>query len=138
MSFYNDFARNIITFDVDNGSSSHSEIFQNIFFLKGKDPTFAINGRFESPDIRFDVNFSKVNTKVCLSLHYNHDNSYICLLMEKKSSDLKLTIKTLFFRLNFGLEVFPLDLVLLILEKYLEMEMCLNNQTIIILLINLI
>ena len=26
---------------------------------------------------KFDINFSKANTKVCLSLQYNADNSYL-------------------------------------------------------------
>ena len=43
----------------------------------------------------------------------------ICLLMEKKSLNLKLTIKMLTFQLNFVSEVFPVNLVLLSLEKYL-------------------
>ena len=43
----------------------------------GEGPNFGINGSFGSPEKMFDVNFSKVNTKFCLSLHYNHDNSYL-------------------------------------------------------------
>ena len=43
----------------------------------------------------------------------------ICLLMEKKSLNLKLTIKMLTFQLNFVSEVFLVNLVLLSLEKYL-------------------
>ena len=47
----------------------------------------------------------------------------ICLLMENKSLSLKSRIKMLTFQLNFVLEVFLMDLVLLSLEKYLWMEM---------------
>ena len=43
----------------------------------------------------------------------------ICLLMEKKSLHLKLKIKMLTFQLNFVSELYPTDLVLLSLEKYL-------------------
>ena len=42
----------------------------------------------------------------------------ICLLMEKKSLSLKVTIKMLTFQLNFVSEVYLMDLVLLSLEKY--------------------
>ena len=42
----------------------------------------------------------------------------ICLLNEKKSLNLKLTIKMCTFQLNFALEVYLMDLVLLSLEKY--------------------
>ena len=43
----------------------------------------------------------------------------ICLLMEKKSLNLNLTIKMLTFQLSFVSEVFLVGLVLLSLEKYL-------------------
>ena len=42
-----------------------------------------------------------------------------CLLMEKKSLSLKLTIKMLTFQLKFFSEVYLMYLVLLSLEKYL-------------------
>ena len=43
----------------------------------------------------------------------------IRLLMEKKSLNLKLTIKMLTFELNFFLEVYLMDFVALSLKKYL-------------------
>ena len=43
----------------------------------------------------------------------------ICLLMEKKSLNLKATIKMLTFQKKIVLEVFLIDLVLITLEKYL-------------------
>ena len=30
-----------------------------------------------SPKKMFSINFSKTNTKICLTLHYNSDNSYL-------------------------------------------------------------
>ena len=42
-----------------------------------KGPTFVINGSSGSPEKKFGVNFSKASTKFCLSLHYNHNNSYL-------------------------------------------------------------
>ena len=30
-----------------------------------------------SPKKRFSISFSKTNTNICLSLHYNSDNSYL-------------------------------------------------------------
>ena len=42
-----------------------------------KGPTYDINGSFASPEKKFNINFTKVNTKFCLSLHYNADNSYL-------------------------------------------------------------
>ena len=48
----------------------------------------------------------------------------ICFLMENKSLVLKPTIKMLTFQHSFLLEAFQMDLVLLSLERYLLMEMC--------------
>ena len=42
----------------------------------------------------------------------------ICLLIEKKSLNLKPTKKMCTFQFNFALEVYLMDLVLLSLEKY--------------------
>ena len=33
--------------------------------------------RINSPEKKFSINFTKANTKFCLSLHYNADNSYL-------------------------------------------------------------
>ena len=74
-------------------------------------PTFGINGSFGSTDKKFIINFSNANTKFCLSLHYNADNS-ISLTMEKKYLNSA-------FQLNFVFEVYLMDFVLLSLEKYL-------------------
>ena len=49
---------------------------QNNFLILGKGPTFGINGSFGSPEKKFGINFTKANTKFCLSVHYNGDNSY--------------------------------------------------------------
>ena len=57
--------------------------------------------------------------------------------MEKKYLYLKPTIEMLTFQINFILEVFLMDLVLLSLEKYLDIEMCIIFQSITALLINL-
>ena len=54
----------------------------------------------------------------------------ICLLMEKKSLNLKLIIKMSTFQLNFVLEEYLMDLVLLNLEKYLSIEMCMITITV--------
>ena len=43
--------------------------------MLGEGPTFGINGRFGSPEKKFGIDFGKANTKFCLSLHYNADNS---------------------------------------------------------------
>ena len=40
-------------------------------------PTFGINGSFGSSEKNVGINFSKANTKCCLRLHYNADNSHL-------------------------------------------------------------
>ena len=52
-------------------------ISQNNFLILGADATYGINGSFRSPEKKCSINFSKANTKFCLSLHYNADNSYL-------------------------------------------------------------
>ena len=42
-SFDNDFARNVIIFDVDNSSSILSDNRKNNFLILGKGPTYCIN-----------------------------------------------------------------------------------------------
>ena len=40
-------------------------------------PVFGINGNFGSPEKKFSINFREANTNICLSLHYNADDSYL-------------------------------------------------------------
>ena len=75
-SFGNDFARNVIIFGVDNSSWFHSDNCKNNFVMLDEGPTYGFNGSFGSPEKKFNGNFTKANTKFCLSLLYNADNSY--------------------------------------------------------------
>ena len=70
----NDFAKSAVIFGVDNSFSSHTDNCKNNFLVFGEGPTYCVNGSFEK---RFSINFSKANTKICLSFHYNGDNSYL-------------------------------------------------------------
>ena len=85
--------------------------------MLGEGPNFGINGRFDTLEKKFSIDFTKTNKKFSLSLHYNADNSYL-FVDETKYLSLKLTMKMLTFQLNFVLEVFLMDLVLLSLQKY--------------------
>ena len=76
MNFGNDFARNIVIFDVDNISSSHADSHNNNFLVLDDGPTYGISGSFGEPEKKFSIDFSKENTKLCLSLYYNGDDSY--------------------------------------------------------------
>ena len=63
-------------------------IASTIFSVLSEGPIYGNNGSFGAPEKTFCISFSKARAKYCLSLHYNHDNSY-CLLREKKSLSLK-------------------------------------------------
>ena len=39
--------------------------------------TFGINGSFDTAEKKFSINFTKENTKYCLSFHFNANNSYL-------------------------------------------------------------
>ena len=45
--------------------------------MLGEGLTYGINGSFGTQEKKISVNFSKATTQFCLSLHYNHDNSYL-------------------------------------------------------------
>ena len=71
---------------------------------------------------KFSINFTKANTKFCLSLHYNADKSYFFVnvfVNGKESLRLNPKIKMLTFQLIFVWEEFLMGLMLLALEKYL-------------------
>ena len=84
----------------------------------------------------FSINFSKAKTKVCLSVHYNHDNSYL-FPNGKEILKFKANTKMLFSQLNFVHEAYLIDLVLLSLERYFLKKMCMIFYSITMLLINL-
>ena len=92
-AFNNGTTRNAIIFGVDNSFSSHSDDRKNIFLVVDGGQTFRINESFGFPEKKFSINFSKVNTKFCLSFRYNANNS-VCFLMENKSLNLKPTKKS--------------------------------------------
>ena len=98
-SFDNEFARNVITFGVDNSSSSHYDNHKNNFLISDEGPTYGINGRFGSPEKKFNANFTKGNRKFCLILIIMLI-IVICLLMKKNPLNLKLAIKMLTFQLS--------------------------------------
>ena len=52
-SFDNNFARNVISFGVDNSSSFHSGNRKNNFLILGECPTYGNNGSLGSPGKKF-------------------------------------------------------------------------------------
>ena len=45
--------------------------------MLGEGNTVGINRSFGAPQKKFSSNFSKTKTNLCLSLYYNHDNTYL-------------------------------------------------------------
>ena len=88
-NFDNDFGRNVIIFDVDDSSLSHINNRKNNFLVLGEGNTCGTNESFGAPEKKFRNNFTKAKTKFYLSVHYNHDSSYL----GKKSTSLKQIIK---------------------------------------------
>ena len=88
-------------FGVDNSSSSHPDNRKNNFLILGKGPTYGINGSFRSPENKFNINFAKANTKFCLSLHYDGDNSYLFVngkeIFKFKASNRNINFPTQFY-----------------------------------------
>ena len=54
----------------------------------------------------FSINFSKRNTKICLSLHYNGDNSYL-IVSRKEICKFKADSKNVDFSTQFCLGGIP-------------------------------
>ena len=104
-SFGNDFVRNVVIFGVGNTSSSQADNRKNNFLILGEVPTYGINVSFGSPEKKFNINFTKTNTKFC-SVYIIILVIVICLLMEKKSLNSKLTTKMLTFQLNLSQNYF--------------------------------
>ena len=96
-------------------SSSHADNCKNNVLVLDEGPTFGANGSFAW--------VSKIMPKIV-----------VCLLMGKKSLNLKPTIKMLTFQPNFFSKVYLMDLVLLSLKKYLWIEMCMTFQSVKVLL----
>ena len=120
-SFNNDTAWNVITFGIDNSSSSHADNRENDFLVLSEVPTFGIMEALNHRRKRLAVILVKQVQDfawVCIIMPI----ILICLLMEKGYLSLKLAIKILAFRLNFVLKVCLRYLVLLNLTEYLLNE----------------
>ena len=76
-SFSNGFGRNVIILGTDMSTSVHAtNKTQNVLIL-GKDFTQGLANTTMYAEKLYSINFTKTNTKFCLSLHYNGANSYL-------------------------------------------------------------
>ena len=64
--------------------------------MPGEGSAYGINGSFGSPEKKFIINFSKWNTKLCLTLNYNADNNYL-FVNWKENSKFKADTKNVNF-----------------------------------------
>ena len=77
-NFGNEFARNIVIFNIDCSLSFHADNLKNRFLVLGEVPTCGINGSFGALENKVNINFSfsKAKTKFCPSLHINDKNAH--------------------------------------------------------------
>ena len=68
--------RNVIIFGVDMTSSPHFDNKKKSILILGKGPTQGLEHTLAAEKLH-SINFTKENTKFCLSLHYNGANSYL-------------------------------------------------------------
>ena len=75
-SVANEVDRNVIIFGVDMSLSSHIDNKLKDVLILGKGRTQRLEHTLAAEKL-YSINFTKANTKCCLSLHYNGANSYL-------------------------------------------------------------
>ena len=75
-SIGNETGKNVIIFGVDMSSSTKIDNRKKDILILGKGPTQELESTL-SAEKMYSINFTKKNTKFCLSLHYNGANSYL-------------------------------------------------------------
>ena len=69
MEFSNHCARNVVTFGVDNSSSSHTDNCKNNVLVLGEWSTDDVNDSAGAAEKRFIINSSKAKINFLFSLH---------------------------------------------------------------------
>ena len=69
--------QNVIILGVDMNSSVHIDNKGKDILILGKSPTQGLGEHSLTAEKMYSINFTKNNTKFCLSLHYNGANSYL-------------------------------------------------------------
>ena len=75
-SIGNETGKNIIIFGVNMSSSARIDNRKKDILILGKGPTQGLEHTLSAEKL-YSINFTKKNTKFCLSLHYNGANSYL-------------------------------------------------------------
>ena len=76
-SFGNGFGRSVIIFGADMSSSVHTNNRTKNILVLGKDFIQGLDNTTIYAEKLYSINFTKTNTKLCLRLHYNGENSYL-------------------------------------------------------------
>ena len=71
------YAHNVIIFGADMSSSVHANNITKIILIFGEGFTQGLDDTTLYAGKKYSINFTKTNTKFCLSLHYNGDSSYL-------------------------------------------------------------
>ena len=76
-SFGTGFGQNLILFEADMSSYIHSTNKAKNILVLGKDFVQELDNTTIYTEKLYSVDFTKTNTKICLSLHYNGSNNYL-------------------------------------------------------------
>ena len=92
--------RNVIIFGVHMISSPHIDNKKKDILILGKDPTQGLEHTLTEEKL-YSINFTKENTKFCLSLHYNIANSYLFIngteIIKFRANNSEITVYPLCF-----------------------------------------
>ena len=106
-SFGNGYGKNVIIFRVDTSNSFHATNKTQNFLILGRDFTQGLAGTTIYLEKLYSINFTKTNTKFCLSLHlhYNEANSYLFVngteIIKFKAKDSEIVANLLTFQKTF-------------------------------------
>ena len=75
-TFGNDFSKDVIIFGVDMSSSTKIDNRKKYILILGRGTTQGLESTL-SAEKMYSINFTKKNTKFCLSLHYNGADNYL-------------------------------------------------------------
>ena len=74
--------RNVILFGVDMSSSPHIDNKKKDILILGKGPTQELEHTVTAEKL-YSINFTEHNKNFYLSLHYNGENSYLFVMVQK-------------------------------------------------------
>ena len=75
----NEFDKNVIIFEEDVGSSVHVDNKKKDILIFGHDSTQGLDNTTLTAEKKYSINFTELNKKTCLRLHYNGANT--CLFV---------------------------------------------------------